>query len=197
MIVGILLAAGASTRFGSNKLLHPLLCGTPIAVAAARSLKQSVDRTIAVVRTQADELSQLLRAESFEIVVCPNASEGMGHSLACGVAAANEASGWLIALADMPYMKPETTRAVIRRLENGAVIAAPSFEGQRGHPVGFNGSLYEELLALGGDSGARGLLVRHQHQVEIVTCDDQGIVRDVNIPADLCAPAVAPTGAAL
>ena len=183
MIAGLLLAAGASSRFGSNKLLYPLSDGTPIAVAAARNLKHAVERVLAVIRPGDDVLAQRLQAEGLEIAVCDSAAAGMGHSLACGIAAASDAHGWLIALADMPFVSPETLRTVIRHLEAGATIAAPSFNGRRGHPVGFGRSLYPELLALDGDSGARALLTRHA--VKLFECDDVGICFDIDTPADL------------
>ncbi|MGH8772846.1 MAG: nucleotidyltransferase family protein [Burkholderiales bacterium] len=185
MIAGILLAAGASSRFGSNKLLHPLSDGTPIAIAAARNLKHAVAHALAVVPRADDVLAQRLQAEGLEIAVCDSAAAGMGHSLACGVAAASDAQGWLITLADMPFVSPETLRIVVCHLEAGATIAAPSFNGQRGHPVGFGRSLYAELLALDGDSGARILLTRHASEVKLFECDDNGICRDIDTQADL------------
>ncbi|MGH8772938.1 MAG: NTP transferase domain-containing protein, partial [Burkholderiales bacterium] len=57
MIAGVLLAAGASSRFGSNKLLHPLPDGTPIAVAAGRNLKRAVEDAFAVVRSHDEALA--------------------------------------------------------------------------------------------------------------------------------------------
>jgi molybdenum cofactor cytidylyltransferase len=183
MIAGLLLAAGASSRFGSNKLLHPLMDGTPIAVAAARNLKHALAHAFAVVRPDDNALPQRLQAEGFEIVVCPRAAEGMGYSIACGVAATSDADGWLIALADMPFVSPQTHRAVVRRLEKGALISAPSLNGRRGHPVGFGRELYEELLALSGDLGARMVIDRHANEVELFECDDGGIWRDIDTPA--------------
>ncbi|MBC7945287.1 MAG: nucleotidyltransferase family protein [Burkholderiales bacterium] len=187
MIAGLLLAAGTSSRFGSNKLLHSLRDGTPIAVAAARNLKHATERVLAVVRPGDDVLAQRLQAEGLEIAVCESAAAGMGHSLACGVAATSDADGWLITLADMPFVSPETLRTVIHHLEAGATIAAPSFNGQRGHPVGFGRSLYPELLALEGDFGARILLTRHATEVKLFDCDDRGICRDIDTAADLSA----------
>jgi molybdenum cofactor cytidylyltransferase len=184
MIAGCLLAAGASSRFGSNKLLHPLADGTPIALAAARNLKHALAHAFAVVRPDDATLPQQLKAEGLEIIVCSRVAEGMGHSIACGVAATNDADGWLIALADMPFVSPRTFRAVVRRLEEGALIAAPSFNGRRGHPVGFGRQLYEELLALSGDFGARTVIDRHADEVELFECNDAGICRDIDTPAD-------------
>ncbi|MGH8773380.1 MAG: nucleotidyltransferase family protein [Burkholderiales bacterium] len=185
MIAGVLLAAGASSRFGSNKLLHPLPDGTPIAVAAGRNLKKAVARAVAVVRSHDDAVAERLQAEGLEVVVCSRAAEGMGYSLACGVAATSNADGWLIALADMPFVSLETFRTVVRHIEAGALIAAPAFNGQRGHPVGFCRRLYGELVSLDGDLGARVLLDRHANEVQLFECNDSGICRDIDTRADL------------
>src|SRR5437667_363650 len=84
-IRGILLAAGYSTRFGSNKLLQALPAGaaeagTPIGVAAARHLLEALPESIAVVRPRAQKLGKMLRDAGCNTVVCRNANEGMGSS---------------------------------------------------------------------------------------------------------------------
>lgn len=185
MITGLLLAAGASTRFASNKLVHPLSDGTPIAVAAARNLRQVISCPFAIVRPADFALTGLLRAEGLEIVVCDRAMEGMGHSLACGVAAAPNADGWLIALADMPFVSPQTILNVAHHLQAGAAIAAPSLNGMRGHPVGFDRRFYADLRTLEGDSGARHLLSRHADKTTLIECHDPGIHRDIDTLADM------------
>lgn len=185
MIAGLLLAAGTSTRFGSNKLLHPLADGTTIAGAAARNLRRATACSLAIVRPTDRTLAELLRAEGLQVVPCDRAAEGMGHSLAWGVAAAPQADGWLIALGDMPFIAPETIRDVARCLLAGAVIAAPSLNGMHGHPVGFHRRFYAELRALAGDAGARVLLGRYADQTTFVPCQDPGIHCDIDTPADL------------
>jgi molybdenum cofactor cytidylyltransferase len=187
-ITGILLAAGSARRFGSNKLLHPLLTGVPIAVTAARNLIAILPRTIAVVRPGADELARLLRAEGLEVVVCPNADEGMGASLACAVATAGEPDGYLVALADMPYIRGSSLAAVRDALAAGPALVAPYFRTRRGHPVGIAGRFRAELLAASGDEGARQLLERHAADLVKVPVGDPGVVRDVDTPADLAPP---------
>jgi len=185
LIYGILLAAGASRRFGSNKLLQPLADGTPVGVTSARHLAAAVDHTLAVVRSGADPLRERLQAEGVAVVVCPHAEQGMGVSLAWGVQAAANASGWLIALADMPFIQPATIRAIAASLHAGAVIAAPVCRGQQGHPVGFNKTLGEELMQLTGDRGARAILQRHAERLTLVSVPDPGIVQDIDTPAEL------------
>ncbi|MCU0896701.1 MAG: nucleotidyltransferase family protein [Burkholderiales bacterium] len=184
-VVGILLAGGAGIRFGSNKLLHPLADGTPIAAASARHLAGALPGAVAVIRPGSPTLAAVLAAEGMRVTVCPRAADGMGETLAHGVRAARDAGGWVVALGDMPFVRPETIRAVADRLASGAAIVAPRFQGQRGHPVGLSARYLAELEALGGDEGARAVLKRDAALIEFVDCDDPGITRDVDTPGDL------------
>jgi molybdenum cofactor cytidylyltransferase len=186
--VGILLAAGSASRFGSNKLLHPLLTGVPIAVTAARRLKAALPRCIAVVRPGADALSDLLTAEGFEIAVCANADEGMGASLACVAQAAGAVDGYLVALADMPFVRASSMEAVRDALKSGAALVAPYFRSRRGHPVGIAGRFRAELLAAHGDEGARQLLQAHAAELMKIPIGDPGVIRDIDTPGDLAPP---------
>jgi molybdenum cofactor cytidylyltransferase len=85
----------------------------------------------------------------------------------------------------MPFIRPETIRIVTKALQEGAAIAAPSFHGERGHPVGFARRFYEELSSLRGEDGARQFLKRHPEWVKLLEVDDPGVVRDIDEPSDL------------
>ena len=182
MPVGILLAAGKGRRFGGDKRLHPLADGTPMVVAAARALSAALPRTLAVVR-EADEVAQRLAREGVEVICCPAAAGGMGHSIACGVAASAEADGWLIALGDMPWVRPESIAAVAAALHQGAPVARPIYAGQCGHPVGFGAAFGQGLQRLEGDQGARHLL--RSAPITEVPCPDPGVIWDIDQPQDL------------
>jgi molybdenum cofactor cytidylyltransferase len=186
--VGLLLAAGSASRFGSDKLQHRLPHGVAIAVQAARHLKAEVPRVVAAVRPGAQETARALAAEGCEVVVCERAAEGMGASLACAARAAGEADGYLVALADMPFVRPSTIAAVRDALAGGAVIAAPYFRARRGHPVGFAGRLSSALAALAGDAGAKSVLDAHAAQLVKVPVGDPGALRDIDKPSDLAPP---------
>jgi len=184
-IVAILLAAGSGSRFGGDKLLHPLADGVAIAVHAARNLFAVLSDVVAVVRWGDFPLNDLLEQEGCQCTMFQDAARGMGASLAHGVAQAREADGWVIALADMPNVRPETIRSIVAALESGALIAAPSHGGRRGHPVGFAAALRQELLALDGDEGARAVVERHGKEVRLIECDDPGTLIDIDRRDDL------------
>lgn len=184
-IVAVLLAAGAGTRFGGGKLLHPLSDGVAIAAHAARNLRAAGLEVMAVVRPGDFPLAQMLEEEGCNVTHCADASRGMGHSLAHGVAQMREAGGWIVALADMPRVRPATIQAVAAAIASGALIAAPAYQGERGHPVAFAAGLRGELLGLSGDSGARAVLERHRDGIRLIECDDPGIILDVDAQADL------------
>lgn len=185
---GVLLAAGRSTRFGSDKLIHPLPDGTPIALASARALLAAMPRVVAAVSPENAVLGWLLAAEGIEVVAPPMLDEGMGTSIAACVAATADAPGWVVALADMPFIRPSTIAAVRAALAAGSPLAAPVYRGSRGHPVGFGAKFRGALAALRGDEGARWLLHEHRDELGLVECADPGIVRDVDRPGDLPPP---------
>lgn len=184
-IVGVLLAAGAGRRFGPDKLLHPLPGGEPIGIAAARNLVAAVPDAVAVVRPGDRALADALSAIGLRVVENPRASAGMGTSLAAGIHSRPDAEGWVIALADMPWIRPATIATVAQALRDGASLAAPLHGGRRGHPVGFGARWRPALLALSGDAGARDLLAAHAAELSLLPTDDPGVLRDVDETEDL------------
>lgn len=188
--VGLLLAAGSASRFGSDKLLHLLPTGEPIALAAARHLLAAVPECIAVVRSLEHPLAHKLREAGCRVEECTRAGEGMGVSLAHAVRAAGPGRCYLVALADMPFLRPSTIIAVREAMESGAKLVAPYFRARRGHPVGIAAEYYAELVALEGDSGARALLEAHAAVLRKIPCGDPGAIRDIDKPSDLMPPVV-------
>ena len=183
-IVGILLAAGSGSRFGGAKLLHRLPDGTPIGVASLRILMKALPDVIAVVRAGDRELSKLLESEGIAVSLCEDAHLGMARSLACAIRASMNAEAWVIALGDMPFVAPATITAVARQVAHSRRIVVPAYRGERGHPVGFGSRYRAELLGLDGDGGARAVLKSHAQDVEIIDCEDPGMLRDIDTPDD-------------
>ena len=191
-VAGLLLAAGRGSRFGGDKLMAALPgafadipAGTPVGVAAGINLHRAIADSLAVVRADQSALAARLRDHGLRSVICPDADRGMGATLACGIAASCDAGGWVIALADMPWILPQTIGSIAAALASGADIAAPAFCGQRGHPVGFARRHRDALAASTGDAGARAIVAANPGRLTLVDVDDPGVVRDVDIPRDL------------
>jgi len=188
-VVGVLLAAGSGSRFGGDKLLAKLADGRPLASAALSALAAGVDAVIAVVRPGDAALQALLGESGALVAVCPDAAEGIGASLACGVREVQrrypDARGAIIALADMPWVSPSTVARIAAALRRGAVLAAPTHGGTRGHPVAIGAGYCAELQTLSGDEGAKKLLAAHAAEIELIAVDDPGVLRDVDTQSDL------------
>ncbi|AMP16904.1 nucleotidyltransferase family protein [Collimonas pratensis] len=185
-IVGLLLAAGRGRRFDpagiQNKLLQslPTAAGRTVLASAAAALAAALPVCI-VLRPDVPE--QVAQIAEYPWVQCVNADDGMAASLAYGVQQTREAAGWVIALADMPYVESATIQALAAALRQGADIAVPTFQGRRGNPVGFSRLHLPRLLALRGDQGARSLL--QSFPLVEVALDDPGIHQDIDTVADI------------
>lgn len=184
-VTAILLAAGSSRRFGSPKLLAPWR-GRPLweHALAALSAAPEVAETLVVV---APDFAVAPPPPRCRFVVNPEHAEGMGASLRAGVgAAAVDTEAFLVALADMPGMPPGLIAALVACYRAGErPIVVPVCDGRRGHPVLIGARFRDELLAVRGDVGARGVLVAHPELVATVETEDEGVLFDVDDPGDL------------
>lgn len=167
----LILAAGAGERFrAAGGAQHKL---------QAPFVREGITRTVldhVVAAAQASGLPwQLVTPEA----TAHHAVQGMGTSIATGVAATPEAGGWLVLPADLPLIRPDSLQAVAHALREHPVVV-PVVQGQRGHPVGFGPTCRQALLALRGEQGARAVIA--QHSACLLTLDDAGCVFDVDTP---------------
>jgi molybdenum cofactor cytidylyltransferase len=144
---------------------------------------------IAVVPPDDGGVAEVLRALGCHIAVCPDADRGMAaslmHGLRASLLAPPSANAWVIALGDMPHVRPATVAALRAALEQGADIAIPRFDGRRGNPVAFSARHLPALLELHGDRGARAIV--RANPVCEVDVDDPGILLDIDSASDLSA----------
>lgn len=186
----LLLAAGHGRRFAAAgghgyKLLAEL---GPLHTVLRRSCETLLTPgwPIYVVTGAFDEaLREALQGLEVEFVRNPEPGAGLGSSIARGVAATPDAEGWLVALGDMPFIRPDTVGRVAGSLLEGAQIAFPVHGGRRGHPVGFSRRFASELMSLTGDTGAQAVIASNKALWTAVEVQDEGILRDVDTPGDL------------
>lgn len=188
-MIGILLAAGFSLRFGeANKLLELLPNGSSIALTAARNLIAILPVSIAVVRPDNQKLAEQFGLAGLKVLVCMEHQKQMADSLAAAVKFSakfsESGSGFVIALADMPFIRPITIETVVSKLCRETPIVLPTYHGSWGHPVGLEEKFRGELEKLEGDEGARSILKRHKDEVYTFECEDPGILFDIDTPAD-------------
>ena len=179
----LILAAGSSRRFPSNKLLQPLpdeTCLLDISYHLACSLTSQVLLVI-----NADEQTQAhCRAQQYNYLINAQAESGMASSIVSGVMATADADGWAILLADMPCIKSSTLQ-LLAATWPAYEVTLPTYQHQRGHPVFFSQQWRSALCALNGDQGARSLLQDNPgvHQLEV---DDPGVCFDIDSETDWC-----------
>lgn len=185
MIAGLLLAAGASRRFGSPKLTVPIEGGV-VVEQAARALSRLVNQLFAVIPPDSPELEAVLHKRGARIVVNAAHAEGMASSIREGIAALPVGVGAVVvALGDQPRPDLETSRAVVRRWrEHRDAIVVPRYRGIAGHPVMFDQRVFAELLDLKGDGGAKSVVERDPARVAYIDVD-RPAPADIDTPADL------------
>ena len=185
MIAALLLAAGGSRRFGAPKLTQ-LLNRVPVVRWSAHALDGIAVELVVVVPPDDAAISAALDGLAARIVVNERAAEGMGTSLARGIAALDATvEAALVALGDEPLVSHTAHKHVLARFrEGGAAIVASTYHGERGHPVLFRRDVFPELAALDGDRGARGVVDRDPARVAFV---EMGVAHpvDVDTPDDL------------
>lgn len=199
----LVLAAGRSRRFGADKRLA-MLDDKPVIAHVLDSLLSAAippgaihvclpPQDTALIAFCAEHLAQHQGRHpdpgGLQLLDCPNAHAGMGHTIADAVAATSSASGWLICLADMPFVQPATFAALWSRASAHQLLA-PVWQGQRGHPVFFAQRWRESLCQLRGDTGARPLLAQNQAHLALLSVDDPGITLDIDTPSDLNRPLI-------
>ena len=127
---GILLAAGSGTRFGGEKMLARMPNGNQLGVTSYKNLLHAIPETSVVVNSEDTKTLKLFSSINAEIIECPEAKIGMAKSIIAGISLSPPCDGWVIALGDMPFISIETIKAVKRKLNEGALLTAPRFQGQ-------------------------------------------------------------------
>ncbi len=186
-IAAIVLAAGRSSRMGSNKLLADM-GGKPLIAWTIQNILDSQVREVFVVTGhEADETKAALGPYKVKILHNANFASGLASSVGVGVSAARDFDGALICLGDMPLVSPAIINALIEAFDplNDGDIVVPLHQGMIGNPVLWGAKFFTELQQLQGDRGARGLIEKYTERVVRIDIDDEAVALDSDTPEGL------------
>jgi CTP:molybdopterin cytidylyltransferase MocA len=185
MIVGVLLAAGGSRRFGSQKLVTRVR-GLPLIRHGAELLTQTTDHVIAVIGSDASIVRGALEGTEVEIVENPYWREGLSTSLKLGVASVSPAAdAVIVALGDQPDVEPEIVKKLVEEWrQTGRHVVTARYRGVRAPPVLLSRPAFGDVAALAGDVGAKVLMDQHPESVGYVDVDAD-VPRDIDSPGDV------------
>lgn len=181
-IAAIVLAAGHSTRFGSDKMLHRMPGGLSVIETTVGQYLEVFECLSVVVGSAA--MHPLRKNSRIKLIEVNDQTEGMSDSLKAGLRRNIECDGWLIALGDMPYIQTTSIETLLAKLTKTNIVL-PSLHGRQGNPVGFGRLFRNQLMSLQGDKGAKSLIHENPWAVLTVPTRDHGVVHDIDIPQDI------------
>jgi len=156
---GLILAAGAGTRFGEQTKQLADLRGRPLLQHAVDAMNAALGRVVVVLGHDADAIRAAVDFGRAEVVLCEDWAQGQGFSLRAGVAALTDADVVAITLGDQPFITPQVIAGALEQLEGHDAVRAV-YDGRPGHPVVLGRRVLDAVPELAGDAGARELLAR-------------------------------------
>jgi molybdenum cofactor cytidylyltransferase len=189
-IAALLLAAGQSSRMGSNKLLAEVDGRPMVARVAQRLLSSHARPIVAVLGNEAARVDAALGKLPVERVRNPAFAEGLSSSLKAGLAALpSDIDGVLVCLGDMPLVAGRDLDRLIAAFNplEGRAIVVPTRHGKRGNPVLWAKRFIPEMAELAGDVGAKHLIGEHAELVAEIEMDSDGVLIDIDTPDALAA----------
>lgn len=185
-IWAIVLAAGMSTRMGTQKLLLPFAGMTIIEKVVENILNSGIENILVVLGANRNQMEDVLEFCPVQSIWNENYKEGMHTSVMAGVSALPEsAKAVAFFLGDQPVISPEAVRKVVEAWQNsGKSIVIPVCGGKRGHPSLYDMKLRNELLNIDPSVGLRSVAQKLQDEIIEVETFSPGIIRDIDTKSD-------------
>ncbi len=179
-VVGIVLAAGYSSRMGKLKQLLPI-AGVPSVVRVARVLANTVSEVAVVLGHRAKEIELALELERCKCVYNKDYSRGMLSSVQCGIKEFKNASSYLIALADQPMIQESTVSSILSSASlSSKGIVIPKYEGRCGHPVFIHSKYYEKIVGLSHKVGLNVITRGNKDDTLEIDLSEIEIIKDMD-----------------
>ncbi|KJS13757.1 MAG: hypothetical protein VR67_03105 [Peptococcaceae bacterium BRH_c8a] len=184
-IEALVLAAGFSSRMPGNKLLLDLNGQKLIHHTLKAVMASKVSGVTVVLGHQKEKLRYELANDKLNLIDNDKYHLGMSTSVKAGIiyllANKQNMDAVMIMPGDIPLIKTETINQLLQVYNTTASsIVVPVHQERRGHPVMFDKSLFQDLLLITGDTGAKGVLQKHAQRVNRVFVNDPGIYSDID-----------------
>jgi molybdenum cofactor cytidylyltransferase len=189
-VAAIVLAAGRSTRMGSNKLLAEISGKPLLRLVAEAAFASRASPVIVVTGHERERAEAALTGLPVHFIHNPGYADGLGTSLRTGIAAVPaEADGAIVLLGDMPQVDAQLIDRLLAAFEpeKSGLIVVPSIDGKRGNPVVWSRRFFPELRAIEGDVGARHLIGTYTDAVVEVPVSGNAALADIDTPDALLA----------
>jgi CTP:molybdopterin cytidylyltransferase MocA len=182
----IVLAAGLSTRMGTQKLLLPFDDKTIVEKTLENILNSGIENIVVVLGANHSEIRDVLNLLPVQTVINDQFKDGMHTSIIAGVKALpDDAKAVMIFLGDQPFIPPITIQNVIDAWNtSGKSIIIPLCDGKRGHPPLYDTSLRDEILNLDREVGLRSVALKFPDKICEVETFCPTIVRDIDTPEE-------------
>jgi len=185
MIAGLILAAGESSRMGSDKALLTYRGRTFLETILANLRDADIAEVAVVLGHHAQEIQNSVDLRGTRVVINRDYQAGQTSSLQTGLAALEGTSpeAVVLCLVDHPTVSSDVIAKLCDHFQLGKFkVIVPTYQGQKGHPVIIGKALFPELLALGHDQGANSVIRQYRTATRFVEVDDPGILVDVDDP---------------
>lgn len=185
-VAGLVLAAGCSRRFGSDKRCARLSSGQTLLAASLALPCAQLEEVWMVLRPE-DDSTALGVPSQVQVIRSADSELGMGHSLASGVLHISQvamANAIAVFLGDMPWIGADSLGYLLAQASPEHIVV-PTFKEQPGHPVLFGRRFWPALQGLTGDAGAKSVLGANPQAVRYLPLNDPGILRDIDVPQSL------------
>ena len=179
----IMLAAGNSRRFGSNKLLYEI-DGVPMYQRTLKKLQKAArefKNCEIIVVTQYEEIEAKAQGSGARVLINPHPERGISSSMQIGLAAAQESSACLFTVSDQPWLTTETIVNLVHKFQSEQKgMACTILNNKTGNPCIFSRKYYQELQEITGDKGGKQIINRHPEDVAYLEIEDAKELVDVD-----------------